>query len=153
MFFGHRLFEKYDFVLKLIFVEIVVVLGQIFLMMYHMHQTEIVCQSYVPEKLKHQFTQTPPIVLALHLLGLGFWTFRVLHCFSKINRPLSLIVTQFRGLYLPHIFSNIRYQHPSYFISIMSLSIFMLFDINEMKHYFYCISMFMVLSIFCCVPA
>ena len=42
-------------------------------MMYHVRQTEIVCQSYVPGKLKHQFTQTGPIVLALHLLGLGFW--------------------------------------------------------------------------------
>ena len=63
------------------------------LMMYHVRQTEIVCQSYVPGKLKHQFTQTGPIVLALHLLGLGFWMFRVLHCFSIINRPSSLILT------------------------------------------------------------
>ena len=46
-----------------------------------------------PRKLKHQFTQTGPIVLVLHLLWLGFWTFRVLHCFSIINRPSSLIVT------------------------------------------------------------
>ena len=51
----------------------VVVLGQSFLMMYHVHQTEIVGQSYAFGKLKHQFTQTGPIVLALHLLGLGFW--------------------------------------------------------------------------------
>ena len=36
--------------------------------------------------------------LAFHLLGLGFWTFRVFHCFSIINRPSSLIVTQFRGI-------------------------------------------------------
>ena len=50
-------------------------------------QTEIICRSYVPGKLKHQFTQTRPIFLALHLLGLGFWMFRVLHCFSIINRP------------------------------------------------------------------
>ena len=32
-----------------------------------------------PRKLKHQFTKTGPIVLALHLLGLGFWMFRVLN--------------------------------------------------------------------------
>ena len=54
------------------FVLKVVVLGQSFLMMYHVRQTEIVGQSYVPRKLKHQFTQTGPIVLVLHLLGLGF---------------------------------------------------------------------------------
>jgi len=35
---------------------------------------------------------------ALHLLGLGFWIFMVFHCFSIINRPLNLIVTQFRGM-------------------------------------------------------
>jgi hypothetical protein len=60
-------------------------------------QTEIVCQSYVPGKLMYQLTQTGPIVLAFHLLGLGLWMFRVFHCFSIINRPSSLIVTQFRG--------------------------------------------------------
>jgi hypothetical protein len=38
-----------------------------------------------------------PIVLVFHLLGLGLWMFRVFHCFSIINRPSSLIVTQFRG--------------------------------------------------------
>ena len=58
-----------------------VVLGQIFLTRYGMRQTEIVCQSYAPGKLKHQFAQMGPIVLALHLLGLGFWLFRISHCF------------------------------------------------------------------------
>ena len=43
--------------------------------------------SYVPGKLMYQFTQTGPIVLALHILGLGFWMFRVFHCFLIINRP------------------------------------------------------------------
>jgi len=33
--------------------------------------------------------------LAFHLLGLGFRKLRVFHCFSTINRPSSLIVTQF----------------------------------------------------------
>ena len=51
-----------------------------------------------PRKLKHQFTQTGPIVLALHLLQLGFWMFMVFNCFSTINRPSSLVVTQFRGM-------------------------------------------------------
>ena len=37
-------------------------------------------------------------LLVFHLLGLGFWMFRVFHCFSIIKRPLSLIVTQFRGM-------------------------------------------------------
>jgi hypothetical protein len=32
-------------------------------------------------------------ILAFHLLGLGFWMFRVFHCFSIIYRPSSLIVT------------------------------------------------------------
>jgi len=36
--------------------------------------------------------------LVFHLLGLGFWMFMVFHCFSTINRPLSLIVTQFRDM-------------------------------------------------------
>ena len=36
--------------------------------------------------------------LVLHLVGLGFWMFRVFHCFSTISRPSSLIVTQFRGM-------------------------------------------------------
>jgi len=40
--------------------------------------------------------------LAFHLLGLGFGMLRVFHCFSTINRPSSLIVTQsleqFRGM-------------------------------------------------------
>ena len=70
----------------------VVLLGYIFITRYGARQIEIVCQSYIPGKLKHQFTQTWPIVLVLHLLGLGFWTFQFFHCFSIINRPLSLIV-------------------------------------------------------------
>ena len=75
-----------------------VLLRYTFLTRYGACQTEIVCQSYVPGKLKHQFTQTGSIVLALHLLGLGFWMFKFFRCFSIINRPSSLIVTQFRGL-------------------------------------------------------
>ena len=133
--------------------SIVVFLGQNFLTSYCAHQTEIICQSYVPGKLMYQFTQTGPMVLALHLLGLDFWMFRVFHYFSIVNRPSILILTQFRSLQLPHLFSKICYQHPSYFISIMSVSIFLLFDINEMKHYFCCISIFMVISIFFFIPA
>ena len=33
--------------------------------------------------------------LAFHLLGLGFGMLRVFHFFSTINRPSSLILTQF----------------------------------------------------------
>ena len=128
------------------------VLGQILLTRYGSRQIELVCQSYVPKKLKHQFTQTGPIVLALHLIGLGFWTFRVLHYFFIINRPSSLIVTQFKGLQPPHLFSKIQYQHPSYFISIMFVSIFLLFDFNEMKPYFHCISISMVIYVFYFIP-
>ena len=97
-----------------------VVIGQIFLTMYGTRQTEIGCQSYVPGKLKHQFTQTRPTVLVLHLLGLGFWTFWILHCFSTINRPTSLIVTQFRGLGADtSLLRDKHYQCPSSSISIM----------------------------------
>ena len=81
MFFWHHFSEKYDPILDSTFLSKFVVLGYIFTTMYHVRQTEIVCQSYDPGKLKHQFTETGPIVLALHLLGLGFWTFRVPHCF------------------------------------------------------------------------
>ena len=76
----------------------VLFLRYIFLTRYCACQIDIVCQSYDPRKLKYQFTQTGPIVLALHLLGLGFWMFSVFHCFSIINRPSSLIVTQVRGM-------------------------------------------------------
>jgi len=45
---------------------------------------EVLCASngdrmpnYNPGKLIYQFTQTGPIVLALHLLGIGFWIFRL----------------------------------------------------------------------------
>ena len=130
----------------------VVLLGQMFLTRYEACQTKIICQSYVPRKLKHQFTQKEPIFLVLHLLMLGFWMFRVLHCFSKIIRPLSLIVKYFKGTQPPHLFSEINCHRPSQFISILFVNIFQLFDINEMKHYFRCISMFMSISIFYCVP-
>jgi hypothetical protein len=53
-------------------------------MRYRAHQTEIICQSYVPGKLMYQLTQTGPIVLVFHLLGLGLWMFRVLHFLSII---------------------------------------------------------------------
>ena len=36
------------------------VLKRIFLMMYHARQTEVVCQSYDPEKLMYQVTQRGP---------------------------------------------------------------------------------------------
>jgi hypothetical protein len=62
-----------------------------------MHQTKIVCQSYNPEEVDVPiYPNGAHKLLALHLLGLGFWMFRVFHCFSIINRPSSLIVTQFR---------------------------------------------------------
>ena len=121
-------------------------------MRYYDCQTEIVCQSYDPRKLMYQFTKTRPIVLVLHLLGLGFWMFTVFHCFSMINMPLSLIVTQFRGMYSPHLFSEISCHHPSYFISILFVSIFQYYDINEMKCYLCCIFVFMVISVIFCVP-
>ena len=145
--------HKYHSTKEWIFMVKFVVLRQIFLMMYHVCQTEIVCQSYVPGKLKHQFTQMGPIVLVLHLLWLGFWMFRVFHCFSIINRPSSLIVTQLKGLQPPHLFSEISYQRPSQFISILSIRKFQFFDINEMKCYFHCIFVFMVICVLCCVPA
>jgi len=50
------------------------------------------------EVLCASFTQTGPIVLEFHLLGLGFWMFRVFHYFLIINRPLRLIVTLFIGM-------------------------------------------------------
>ena len=37
-----------------------VVLEEIFLTMYHVHQTEVVCQSYDPRKLIYQVTQRVP---------------------------------------------------------------------------------------------
>ena len=92
-------------------------------------------------------------IMAFHLLGLGFWMFRVLHYFLIISRPSSLILTQFIGLQPPHLFSEIRYQCPSYFIYIFSVSIFQLCDINEIKSYFCCIFLFMSINVFYCVPA
>ena len=41
---------------------------------YHTPKTEIICKSYDPGKLMYSLTQTGPTwLLALHLLGLGFW--------------------------------------------------------------------------------
>ena len=125
-----------------------VVLGYIFLTRYGTCQTKIVCQIYVPGKLKHQFTQTRPIFLTLHLLLLGFWVFRVFHCFLIINRPSSFIVTQFRGLYSPHIFSEIRYHFTSQFIFHFVCKHFSVFDINEMKCSSQCIYVFMFTYVF-----
>ena len=62
-------------------------------------------------------------LLVLHLLGLGFWLFKVFSYCSIIKRPLSLIVTQLRGMQRPHLFLEISYHHPSYLISIMFVSI------------------------------
>jgi hypothetical protein len=45
-------------------------------------------------------------ILAFHLLGLGFWMFRVFHCFSIIYRPSSLIVTQSSEASSRHISSQ-----------------------------------------------
>ena len=42
------------------FLFVDVVLELIFLMMYHVHQTEVVCQSYDPGKLMYQVTQQDP---------------------------------------------------------------------------------------------
>jgi hypothetical protein len=93
-------------------------------------------------------------ILAFHLLGLGFWMFRVFHCFSIIYRPSSLIVTQSsEASSRPHLFSEINYQRPSYFISILSVSIFQSFVVNEMEFYFLRIFAFMCISVFHCVPA
>ena len=52
-----------------------------------------------------------------------FQMFRVFNCFSIINRALSLIVAQFRGMQPPRVFSEIRYHCSSKFISILFLSI------------------------------
>ena len=46
-----------------------------------MRQTEIVCQSYDPEKLMYQFTPNGAHSLAFHLLGLGFGMLRVFPLF------------------------------------------------------------------------
>lgn len=91
--------------------------------------------------------------LLFHILGLGFWMFRVFYCFSIINRTLSLIIMEFRGRQMPYLFLEISYQHPSYFIYILSVSIFQLCDINEIKSYVCCISMFMCIYVFYCIPA
>ena len=115
----------------------VVFLRQIFLTRYCACQMEIVCQSYDPGKFMYQFTQNGAHCLVFHLLGLGFWMFRVFHCFSTINRPLSLIVTQFRGMQPPHLFSKINYHRlsQSYFHSVCkNISVF---GINEMNLYIY----------------
>ena len=130
-----------------------VFLRYIFLTRYFARQTGLVCQSYVPGKLMYQFTQTGAIVLELPHLGLGFWMFRVFPCFSIIKIPLSLILTRFRGMQLPHLFLDISYQRPSQFISILFISKFQFFDINEMKCYFGCIFVFMVICVFFCIPA
>ena len=130
----------------------VVILGQIFLTRYCTRQMEIVCQNYDPGKLMHQFTQNGAHSLALHLLGLGFWMFRVFHCFSTRYRPLSLIITQFRGMQPPHLFSEMSYHRPSWFISISVCKHISVFYINKMKYYFHCISVFMIISVIFYVP-
>ena len=85
--------------------------------------------------------------LALHLLGLGFLMFRFFHCFSIINRPFNLIVTRFRGMQLPHLFSEISYHRPSQFYFHYVCKHILVFEINDMKCYFYCIFVFMVISV------
>jgi hypothetical protein len=54
-------FDKYESILDSIFAISSVFLRYVFLTMYHVRQTEIVCQSYDPEKLMYQFTPTGPI--------------------------------------------------------------------------------------------
>lgn len=130
----------------------VVVLEQIFLTMYCAHQTEIVCQIYSPKKLMSQFTENGVHSLALHRLGLGLWMFRVFHFFSTINSPSSLIVRQFRGMQPPHLSSEISYHCPSQFIFIYVCKHISVVYISEMKSYFCCIFVFMVIFIICCVP-
>ena len=93
--------------------------------------------------------------LAFHLLGLGFGMWRVFHCFSTINRLSSLIVIQFGTVQrhvAAHLFSEISYHHPSWFISIPGCKHISVFYSNEMKYYFRCISVFMVISVIYCVP-
>ena len=136
MFFGHELSIKYESVSDSIFFFSSVFIGQIFLTMYHVCQTKIVCQSYDPKKLMYQFTLMGPI----------FWRFisqgQVFGCLGFrlfLNNIQSLdphFNTVFRGLQLPHLFSEISYQRPNQFISILSVSIFQSFVINEMKSYF-----------------
>ena len=62
-------------------------------------------------------------------------------------------VTKFRGLQPPHIFLEISLPVPYMFIYVMYVSIFQSFDFNKRKHYFRCISMFMSISVFYCIPA
>ena len=130
----------------------IVVLGQIFLRSYCTCQTEIVCQRYDLGKLMYQLTQNGAHNLAFHLLGLGFGMLSVFHCFSTINRPLSLIVIEFRGMWTPHLFSEMSYHRPSCFIYIAVCKHILVFYINEMKYYFRCISMFMVIFVISCIP-
>ena len=60
--------------------------------------------------------------------------------------------TEFRGVQPPHLFSEISYHDSSqsYFHYVCKHT--SVFDINEMKCYFYCIFVFMVISVFCCIP-
>lgn len=134
-----------------IYLPKVVFLRYIFLTSYCASQTRIVCQSYNPGKLMYQFTRNGAHSLAFHLIVLDFWIFRVFHYFSTINRPSSLIVTQFRGMQPPHLFLEISYHCPSQFISISVCKHISVFYSNEMKYYFYCISICMVITVICCV--
>ena len=51
-----------------------------------------------PQEVDVPIYQNRAHSLAFHLLGLGFWMFRVYHCFSTINSSSSLIVIEFRGM-------------------------------------------------------
>ena len=83
----------------------IVLLEQIFITSYDACKKEIICQSCVARKLMYQFTQTRPIVLVLHLLGLGFWMFMVFHCFPIIYKPSSFILKQILEVFSHHISS------------------------------------------------
>ena len=97
-------------------------------------QTQIICQSYDPKKLMFQLTPMGPT---------RFWCFisqgQVFGCLQFsisleiINIPLSHIVTQSKGMQLPHFFLEISFHRPSQFISILYVRIFQFFEINEMK--------------------
>jgi len=63
-----------------------------------MQQMHTVMKEHRKQKLRPREVDVPIYPnrahnLAFHLLGLGFWMFRVFHCFSTINMPSSLIVT------------------------------------------------------------
>ena len=131
----------------------VVLLRYIFLTRYCVHQTKIICQIYVPRKLMYQFIQIGPIVLVFHLLGLGFWMFRVFPCFSIIKRPASLIVTQFRRHVATTSLLRDKLPSPELVYFHFAFNNFQYFVINELNWRFHCISVFLFIFVFHFVPS